>query len=417
MQTRLPDDLRRTARGAEADAILRSCVHCGICTASCPTYRLVGDEPDSPRGRIYLIKSLLEGEATGAATQYHLDRCLGCRNCETACPSGVRYGRLLDIGREVLEGRVRRPVYQRLLRWGIRHWIGEPLRFARLIRIVQRLRRVLPQRIRRMLPAPSARVPWPAPRHARRVLILEGCVQPVLAPNINAATARVLDRLGLSAQPAPGCCAALAYHLSASEEAKRLIRRNIDNWWPAVEQGLEAIVVTASGCGTLVKDYGAVLHDDPDYTAKAARIAALARDPCELLSHEDLEPLLAPFINAGPIAFQAPCSLQHGQRLAGVTESLLRRLGFELTLVGDAQTCCGSAGSYSILQPALARRLLRAKIERLEEGRPRLIATANIGCYSFLKTEARVPVKHWIELLDTDTASISAPTPERNTAR
>ncbi len=409
MQTRLAKDLRLTARGAEADTILRSCVHCGFCTASCPTYRLVGDELDSPRGRIYLIKSLLEGEAAGPATQYHLDRCLGCRICETACPSGVRYGRLLDIGREMLEGRVRRPVYQRLLRWGLRHWIGEPLRFARLVGIAQRLRRVLPRRIRRMLPAPSVPAPWPVPRHARRVLILEGCVQPALAPHINAATARVLDRLGLSAQPAPGCCGALAYHLTAGEEAKRLIRQNIDNWWPAIEQGLEAIVVTASGCGTLVKDYAAILHDDPDYAAKAARIAALARDPCELLSHEDLGPLVAPATEAGPIAFQAPCSLQHGQRLAGVTESLLRRLGFELTLVGDPQACCGSAGSYSILQPVLARRLLRAKLDRLEEGRPRLIATANIGCYSFLKTEARVPVKHWIELLDAG--------PGNNTAR
>lgn len=402
MQTSLTPDVLDTPEGREADAILRSCVHCGFCTATCPTYQLLGDELDGPRGRIYLIKQMLEGRAATRETRLHLDRCLTCRACETTCPSGVRYGRLADIGRGIAERRIARPWPERLYRRLLRAVIPHARRFGTLLRIGRAVRPVLPPPLRTKIPAPQEAGTWPPPRHARRMLVLAGCAQAGATPNTNAAAARVLDRLGISlvVAPAAGCCGALSQHLSAEAEARAFMRRNIDAWWPYVEDGIEAIVTTASGCGVMVKDYGTLLADDPEYAAKAARITKLARDLVEVLGAEDLTPLTEK--RRRRIAFHAPCTLQHGQRLAGTVESVLTKLGFELTEVRGAHLCCGSAGTYSLLQPELSRRLRDVKLANLERPGPELIATANVGCQLHLQSAAGVPVKHWIELLDRD---------------
>lgn len=401
MQTALADFIRDTRAGREADAILRTCVHCGFCNATCPTYQLLGDELDGPRGRIYQIKQMLEGAEAGATTRLHLDRCLICRNCETTCPSGVRYGELLEIGRELVEHKAPRPGYQRLVRWLIRSIIPYPARFAPLLRLGQWLRPVMPPALRRTIPVRQHAGVWPAARHARRMLVLDGCVQPAIAPDINAATARVLDRLGISLLRASGagCCGAASHHTSGTD-ASDFARRNIDAWWPHIEQGAEAIVMTASGCGVHVKDYGHLLRDDPAYAQKAARVASLTKDLGEIVTRENLAPLQSQVRRGRRIAFHAPCTLQHGQKLNGVVEKLLRDLGFVLTVVPESHLCCGSAGTYSILQPAISQQLLRRKLGNLESGTPELIATANIGCLTHLATGSSVPVRHWIELVD-----------------
>jgi glycolate oxidase iron-sulfur subunit len=397
MQTSLTALIKDTPQGREADTILRSCVHCGFCTASCPTYRLLGDELDGPRGRIYLIKSLLEGHEAGRTTQVHLDRCLGCRACETACPSGVEYARLLDIGRTHIERLSPRPLGERLKRFLLCRVLPYPRRLRPLLRAAQLLRPLLPHAVARHIPAHCPPAAWPAPRHARRALLFEGCVQPLLAPGINAAAARLLDRLGIGVVPAPGCCGALSHHLAAEAETHEHMRRNIEHWWPRIQAGAETLIVTASGCGTMIKDYGRLLRHDPHYADRAERVSRLTRDISEVVA---AEAPTAPAVGAPRrIAFHSPCSLTHGQGLAGVTESLLSRLGFELVPVADPGLCCGSAGSYSILQPALSRPMLRAKVAALEAGDPDLIATANIGCHAYLRQEARVPVVHWVELL------------------
>ena len=401
MQTALADFIRDTPAGHEADRILRSCVHCGFCNATCPTYQLLGDELDGPRGRIYQIKQLLEGAVVTRATLTHLDRCLTCRNCETTCPSGVRYGQLLDIGRERVEQRIKRPWPQRLARWLIRRIIPYPARFAMLVRIGQWLRPLLPPDLRRKLPARQRAGAWPAARHARRMLVLDGCVQPALAPDINAAAARVLDKLGISliAPNLAGCCGTASHHTSGFEEAKAFARRTIDGWWPLIEQGAEAIVTTASGCGVHVKDYGRLLGNDPAYAGKAARVAALTKDLSEILAREDLTPLQSALRSGQRVALHSPCTLQHGQRLNGVVETLLRDLGFTLVPVAEPHLCCGSAGTYSILQRDLSQQLQRRKLGHLEANAPAVIATANIGCLVHLAGGATVPVRHWVELL------------------
>jgi len=403
MQTSLVDEIKHTPEGQEADAILRSCVHCGFCTATCPTYQLLGDELDSPRGRIYLIKQVLEGGPVTDKTQLHLDRCLTCRSCETTCPSGVRYGRLVDIGRAVVEEKVPRSLAERMQRRWLRAVIPHPRRFAALLGIGRLLRPLLPAALREKVPAAqaSSAASWPAPRHTRKMLVLDGCVQPSVAPHTNAAAARVLDKLGVSLMSAggAGCCGALSHHLSAHEEALDFMRRNIDAWWPHVAAGAEAIVMTASGCGAVVKEYGLLLRHDPAYASKAARISALTKDLSEVLAGEDLSALSARS-ESRRIAFHSPCTLQHGQAITGVVEALLRRSGYELTPVADAHLCCGSAGTYSILQPALSQRLRENKLLALHAGAPEIIVTANIGCQLHLQSGTRVPVKHWIELLD-----------------
>ena len=404
MQTALADLFRGTAIGQDADRILRSCVHCGFCNATCPTYQLLGDELEGPRGRIYQIKQLLEGAEVTRATLTHLDRCLTCRNCETTCPSGVRYGRLLDMGRELTEQRVGRAWHERLARWAIRRIVPYPARFTPLLRAAQFVRPLLPGALRRKVPAMQRAGIWPQSSHARRMLVLEGCVQSALAPNINAATARVLDRLGITVTAAAGagCCGAASYHTSGFEEAQEFARRNIDAWWPQVEQGAEAIVMTASGCGVHVKDYGHLLRDDPTYATRAARVATLTLDLSEVLTREDLAPLRAAQRPATRVAFHSPCTLQHGRRLNGVVEALLRGLGFTLVPVAESHLCCGSAGTYAILQRDLSQQLLRRKLGHLQASGPDVIATANIGCLTHLASATSVPVRHWVELLEAD---------------
>ena len=401
MQTNLSEQSRKLPRAEEADKILRTCVHCGFCNATCPTYQLLGDELDGPRGRIYLIKQVLEGAPATAQAQLHLDRCLTCRNCETTCPSGVDYHNLLDIGRAVIDQAVPRPASQRLLRQGLRALAPNPNLFKTLLQIGATFRPLLPRGVEAKLPhdlpAPGER---PVPRHARRVLMLEGCVQPGLSPNTNAATARVLDRLGISviAVPEAGCCGALDYHLDAQAVGLDRARRNIDAWWPHLESGAEAIVQTASGCGAFIKDYGHLLERDPVYAAKARRVSELALDLVQVLADEPLE-RVCPATDRR-IAFHCPCTLQHAQKLGGAVEAVLTRLGFNLTAVPDSHLCCGSAGTYSITQPELARQLRDNKLNALESGHPEVIATANIGCQSHLNSAGRTPVRHWIELVD-----------------
>ena len=401
MQTTLSEHARQLPRALEAESILRSCVHCGFCNATCPTYQLLGDELDGPRGRIYLIKQVLEGNEATQKTQQHLDRCLSCRNCETTCPSGVDYHNLLDIGRAVVDAQVPRPLGQRLLREGLRSVVPNAGLFKKLLGSGQVLRAWLPAPLQIKVPrqVPAAK-PRPATRHTRRVLMLEGCVQPGLSPNTNAAAARVLDRLGISVTAAPeaGCCGAVDYHLDAQAGGLDRARRNIDAWWPAIEQGAEAIVQTASGCGAFIKDYGHLLASDPAYARKAATVSALARDLVEVLRDEPLEKLR--IRSNQRLAFHCPCTLQHAQKLAGAVEAILASLGFNLTLVPDSHLCCGSAGTYSLTQPELSRQLRDNKLQALESGHPDVIATANIGCQSHLDSAGRTPVRHWIELVE-----------------
>ena len=400
MQTSLNDAFGKTPVGQEADAILRSCVHCGFCTATCPTYQILGDELDGPRGRIYLIKQVLEGHAATEKVQAHLDRCLNCRACETTCPSGVHYGHLLDIGRNVVEQQVGRPVRERLLRRILRLLLVHRRRFAALLAVGRLVRPMLPPSLKAKIPAAQSAGDWPEPRHARRMLVLDGCVQPSATPLTNAASARVLDRLGISLLKIreAGCCGALSQHLGAEAEASHLARRNVDAGWPHIEAGAEAIVITASGCGVMVKDYAHLLRHDQAYADKAARISAMSRDLVEVLHGEDLSGLHAE--SRGPIAVHAPCTLQHGQALPGAIEALLQRAGFTLTEVPDAHLCCGAAGTYSLLQPALSQQLLKQKLGALASGSPEQIVTANIGCQMHLAARSPLPVRHWIELLD-----------------
>ena len=401
MQTNLSEAAKRLPHADEAERILRSCVHCGFCNATCPTYQELGDELDGPRGRIYLIKQVLEGQEVTASTREHLDRCLSCRNCETTCPSGVEYHNLLDIGRAVVEEQVPRGLGERLLRESLRAVVPRPALFKALSRTGQVFRPLLPQMLKAKLPrhAPQAKA-RPASRHARKVLMLEGCVQPSLSPNTNAAAARVLDRLGISVVAAreAGCCGAVDYHLNAQEQGLERARRNIDAWWPAIEAGAEAIVQTASGCGAFVRDYGHLLENDPDYAVKAARVSALSRDLSQVL---DAEPLESLGIHAERrLAFHCPCTLQHALKLGGAVEAILGRLGFSLTNVPDGHLCCGSAGTYSLTQPELSRRLRDNRLNALESGNPEIIVTANIGCQTHLDGAGRTPVRHWIELVE-----------------
>ena len=402
MQTHPLISLENTAQAQEAEAILRACVHCGFCNATCPTYQLLGDERDGPRGRIYLIKQVLEGAAASEETQQHLDRCLTCRACETTCPSGVSYGRLLDIGRAVVEQQVRRPWLGRVKRRVLCTVLPYPQRFALLFRWAQIFKPLIPARLRGKIPATRQTVlTSPQNTHSRKMLVLSGCVQPILGPSINTAAARVLDRLAITLlyAPAAGCCGALSYHLSAQADGLDFMRRNIDAWLPFLEQGVEAIVMTASGCGLMVKEYGDVLKHDPFYADKAQRISAATRDLVEVLAAEDLSSL-KPDVT-GTVAFQSPCTLQHGQQLGGAVETLLRSLGFKLSAVANPHLCCGSAGTYSLLQPELSLRLLQDKVNALESAGPDVIATANIGCLTHIQSMTSIPVRHWIEILDT----------------
>ncbi len=408
MQTKLSPEFQNTPQGCAAEAIVRSCVHCGFCNATCPTYQVLGDELDGPRGRIYLIKQMLEGGEVGRSTQQHLDRCLTCLNCETTCPSGVEYGKLVSIGRALVDERVERPSAEKLKRWLLREGLTCAL-FAPMLRAARFGRKLVPGALRKYVPetaSPSAAA-WPASHHDRKVLLLAGCVQPAMLPNINSATARVLDAGGIQTLVAEGagCCGALREHLSDHEGGLADARRNIDAWWPLIAAGtVEAIVMNASACGLSVKQYGDALSADRTYCDKAARISAVARDLSELLP--ELEPVLKDRLRAraaaiGRLAFHAPCTLQHGQRLRGAVDAQLASLGFEIRAASsEAHLCCGSAGTYSVLQPALARRLRDRKILHLAASNPRYIVSANIGCIAHLQSGTDIRVRHWVEVLD-----------------
>ncbi len=402
MQTQLAPEFQGTPDGQEAEAILRKCVHCGFCTATCPTYQLLGDELDGPRGRIYLIKQVLEGAEPTRATQMHLDRCLTCRNCESTCPSGVQYGHLVDIGRKIVDAKVPRPAAERALRWALKEGLPSPL-FGPAMKLGQAVRGLLPAALQAKVPPARPAGGRPARSHARRMLMLEGCVQPSMAPNINNATARVLDAAGIEllAAPQAGCCGAVRFHLNDQDGGKAQMRANIDAWWPQVEAGAEAIVVNASGCGVMVKDYGHLLRDDPAYADKARRISALACDLSELLPQ--LVPALQGRVRPAPgtLAFHPPCTLQHGQKLRGGVETHLGALGFDVrTAPNEAHLCCGSAGTYSVLQPQIATTLRDRKLGHLGELAPRAIVSANIGCITHLQSGTDTPVRHWVEVLD-----------------
>lgn len=401
MQTFIDNKIINTPEAQEADRILRKCVHCGFCNATCPTYQLLGDELDGPRGRIYLIKNLFEGQQPDHNTQLHLDRCLTCRACETTCPSGVDYGRLLDLGREKIEQQTFRSVKSRSMRFLLGKIIPYPDRVGFLINMGQKLRAMLPVSLSELFPEKQGNLIWPDQTHNRKMLILNGCVQPSLAPQTNYAAAQVLDRLGISLinENKIACCGALNQHLTQNEAANRIMKNNIDAWWPHIEAGAEAIVITASGCGSMVKEYGYLLRNDPVYSGKAAKVSALTKDLVEVIAREELSRLKLNNKLTRKIAYQSPCSLQHGQKLGGEVEKILDDLGYKLVNVNDSHLCCGSAGTYSILQPDLANQLRDNKLENLLAEQPELIATANIGCQHFLQQKTSVPVKHWIELI------------------
>ncbi|MES2876964.1 MAG: glycolate oxidase subunit GlcF [Pseudomonadota bacterium] len=411
MQTKLAPEYQGSADGLTAEAILRKCVHCGFCTATCPTYQLLGDELDGPRGRIYLIKQVLEGHTPTRKTQLHLDRCLTCRNCETTCPSGVDYGHLLDIGRKLVDAQVPRPLGERTLRWALKEGLPSPL-FAPAMKLGQLVRPLLPAALKNKVPAKQAAGAWPKRTHARQVLMLLGCAQPAMAPNINRATARVFDAVGIQTviTSNAGCCGAVKFHLNDQDGGKAEMRANIDAWWPYVQgtagqPGVEAILMNASGCGVMVKDYGHVLKDDPSYAAKAARISELTKDVSEFLPElsAQLRGQVQP--DAAPIVFHPPCTLQHGQQLRGGVEQHLGELGFNIKVTGcEAHLCCGSAGTYSVLNPELSYQLRDRKLGHLNDTfgtvKPDVIASANIGCITHLQSGTATPVRHWIEVLD-----------------
>ena len=406
MQTNLSPEFRGTRDGEAAEAILRKCVHCGFCTATCPTYQLLGDELDGPRGRIYLMKQVLEGAEVTRSTQVHLDRCLTCRNCESTCPSGVDYGHLVDIGRRLVDQCVERPVGEKAVRWLLKEGLTSPL-FGPAMKLGQLVRPLLPGALQNKVPArASTRASvWPTRTHPRKVLMLAGCVQPAMMPNINSATARVLDAAGIQTLVAAkaGCCGALRTHLNDHAGGLADMRRNIDAWWPDVEAGaVEAIVMNASGCGVTVKEYGHALAHDPAYAGKAARVSELTRDLSELLP--ELVELLRARVKPGKVqhlAFHPPCTLQHGQQLRGGVETHLNALGFKVQLApSESHLCCGSAGTYSVLQPELAYQLRDRKLMHIEPLQAHCIVSANIGCIQHLQTGTTTPVKHWVEVLD-----------------
>jgi glycolate oxidase iron-sulfur subunit len=405
METHLADFIANTTAGQEADKILRKCVHCGFCTATCPTYQLLGDELDGPRGRIYLMKQVLEGAEVTASTRGHLDRCLTCRSCESTCPSGVQYGRLADIGRAVIEERcvTPRPLEQRVLRSGIRFLTTRRWLFDPLMRVGQSVRPLLPLSLKSKVPRMRASGTWPRARHQERMLMLEGCVQPAMIPNINKATARVLDAAGISLiRPASaGCCGAIDQHLAAPLDAKQRMRHNIDSWIPYLEDGVTTLVVNASGCTAMVAEYGHIFADDAEYADAAKRVSAACRDLSQVV--EAALPKLLPKlrkINGRPVGFHPPCTLQHGLQIRGVVESVLSAAGFEVRLPRDSHLCCGSAGTYSILQSDIALRLRSDKLAKLDEAGGDAVVSANIGCITHLQAGTDKPVRHWIEVID-----------------
>lgn len=404
MQTNLASWIRDTDLGKEADDILRRCVHCGFCLATCPTYQVLGDERDSPRGRIYLIKEVLEGNSPTQSTQHHLDRCLTCRNCETTCPSGVQYGNLIDIGRKVVDEQVTRPLSQRVQRTALRKLLTSSA-FEPAVRMGRMLRPLVPGPLKNKIPAmrPAGELPDNTSQYGRQVLLLTGCVQPALVPAIDAATMRVLAALRIGAQRVAesGCCGAVNFHLDAQEDALAQMRVNIDAWFPLLDSGkAEAIVMNASGCGAMVKEYGHHLRHDPEYAQKAELISSKVMDIAEIIAPHtaELRELLGSVSER--LSFHPPCTLQHWQGLRTVSEDVLTGLGFSLYPFSESHLCCGAAGTYSITQPALSKTLRDRKLEAIQESKPDVIISSNMGCITHLQSGTDTPVRHWIELVD-----------------
>jgi glycolate oxidase iron-sulfur subunit len=404
METHLADWLKGTTDGIEAENILRKCVHCGFCTATCPTYQLLGDELDGPRGRIYLIKQVLEGVAPTVATQTHLDRCLTCRNCESTCPSGVQYGRLVDIGRKLVDEKVERPFTQKLTRAALREGLTARWLFEPAMKLGKTVRPLLPDSLKAKVPENRDRGVWPTTQHPRKVLMLNGCVQPAMMPTIDFATARVLDVLGIQAiiEQRSGCCGAIRHHLDDQHGSHIDIKRNIDAWWPHIEQGVEAIVVNASGCGALVSEYGYLLRNDALYKEKAVKVSELFKDIVTFIAplSTQLQAMLVAKKVTTIAAYHPPCTQQHGLKIKGDVEKLLVQLGINLKPVTDSHLCCGSAGTYSVTQPVLSKQLRDNKLNNLQAGQPEVILSANIGCLTHLQSGTPTPVRHWIEWLD-----------------
>ena len=414
MDTHLADFIRDTPEGKTAESILRKCVHCGFCTATCPTYQILGDELDSPRGRIYLIKQVLEGQEVTRKTQQHLDRCLTCRNCETTCPSGVKYGQLIDIGRKIVDQKVKRPWGERMLRNGLKSLMTNRGLFNSGMALGRTFKPMVPPSLKNKINDARPAGELPSRSHARKVLILNGCVQPAMLPSIDAATMRVLDAMEVQCvvEPSSGCCGAVKFHMNDHEGGLQQMRQNIDAWWPLIESGeVESLVMNASGCGVTVREYAHHFHDDPAYKAKANRISAMTFDLSQTLTNlldkaspEQLSRLKHAVTTHSPfkrLAFHPPCTLQHGQQIKGVVESVLVKLGFELTPVADSHLCCGSAGTYSVLQPVISGELKKRKVQALEAGGPQAVVSANIGCITHIETGTQLPVRHWIELIDS----------------
>lgn len=403
MQTNISTEFKSSTSGKRAEDILRSCVHCGFCTATCPTYQLLGDELDSPRGRIYLIKQMLEGHEVTNKTQQHLDRCLTCRSCETTCPSGVEYSHLLEIGRELIDTKVPRPLFTKLQRWILRTILPYPKRFSLLLTAGRLVKPVLPSSMKKSIPDITGNTQWAAKKQSRKMLILNGCVQPSLSPQINASTSRVLNKLGIELinQPLAQCCGAVNQHLNDADTASSFIKQNIDAWYPLIKSGeAEAIIITASGCGAMVKEYEYLLQDDNEYAEKARIVSRGCKDISEVIRDQELSSLS--LNTTKTISFHSPCTLQHAQQLNGVVESILTKAGFELNVIKDAHLCCGSAGTYSILQPEISQQLKENKLSSLQQDQPDVIATANIGCLHHLASGTETKVLHWIELLDQE---------------
>ncbi len=418
MKTSISNDYQHTHQGEVANKILRSCVHCGFCNATCPTYQLLGDELDGPRGRIYLIKQMLEGETPTKKTQLHLDRCLTCRNCESTCPSGVNYSQLLNIGRSIVNEKVTRSFYQQSLHLALRKLFLSRFIFSALLKTGQILKPILPVSIKASIPDRQKLNHFKKQTHARKILLISGCVQPTLKPNIDIAAKIVFDRLGIECVESPGtrCCGSLSHHLNAEDEAIKIIKTNIDDWWPLIEsKSIEAICMTASGCGVAIQEYEQLLADDKDYADKAKTISKLYQDPAEIIaemtnsSNDSLaiNQLITRLSEEGSvladknktIAFHPPCSLQHGMQLKNFIEPLLEKCGFTVLPFKDKHLCCGSAGTYSITQKKLSQQLLSKKLEHIEKTKPDIIVTANIGCQLHLQSGTSIPVKYWLELL------------------
>lgn len=404
MQTNLASWARDSEVGQEADEILRRCVHCGFCLATCPTYQILGDERDSPRGRIYLMKQVLEGVEPTHSTQTHLDRCLTCRNCETTCPSGVEYGALVDIGRKLVDEKVTRPLGQRVMRNVLRTLLNSPL-FGPALQLGRWARPILPEVLRNKIPEarPAGVLPGDLAKHPRQVLMLAGCVQPAMMPSIDAATIRVLDAVGIGTRvvPGAGCCGAINFHLDAQEAALAQMRANIDAWLPLLDSGeAEGIIMNASGCGAMVREYAHHLRHDPDYVAKALRLVAKVYDVAEIVAPLAGKLRAAMKVLPATVAFHPPCTLQHWQGLRGVSESMLLDLGFVLQPFAESHLCCGSAGTYSVTQPELAKSLRDRKLTAIQAAKPVCIVSSNIGCITHLQSGTDTPVRHWIEVVD-----------------